>query len=168
MPRRGYPLKGPRAGGITRLAADAGIPQATMSRLVNGIGEPSTETLRRIGAVLGYSLGEMMVRAGLAQPSEMARPNADPSTTAPHPAPLKSVPTVQLGAPGDPDPADPVTGIGGLRLTDDDKSELEIWMMTVLPWQTRATLIQTLRDCDAEAAAERRPNEPRAGNGTET
>src|SRR6059036_2257366 len=70
--------------------------------------------------------------------------SADVEDTRSQPRPLTSVPPVQLGAPGDPDPADPVTGIGGLRLTDDDKSELEIWMMTVLPWQTRARLIQTL------------------------
>lgn len=71
MPRRGYPLGGPRAGGITRLAEDAGIPQASMSRLVNSGGEPSIDNLRKIGQVLGYTLAEMMVFAGIADPDEM-------------------------------------------------------------------------------------------------
>lgn len=58
MPRRGYPLGGPRAGGISRLAADAGIPQATMSRLVHGQAvEVSTDNLRKLGKVFGKTLG---------------------------------------------------------------------------------------------------------------
>lgn len=71
LPKRGYQLEGHRAGGISRLAKDAGIPQATASRLVNGVGEPSLDSLRKVGKVLGYTLGEMMIAAGLATPEEM-------------------------------------------------------------------------------------------------
>jgi transcriptional regulator with XRE-family HTH domain len=67
MPRRGYPLEGHRAGGITRLAADTGISQATMSRMVNGLGEPSVDSLRKIGNLWSYTLQEMMVFAGFAE-----------------------------------------------------------------------------------------------------
>jgi transcriptional regulator with XRE-family HTH domain len=67
MPRRGYPLEGHRAGGITRLAADTGISQATMSRMVSGLTEPSVDSLRKIGAVWDYTLQEMMVFAGLSE-----------------------------------------------------------------------------------------------------
>lgn len=70
MPRRGYQIEGPRAGGMTRLAADAGISQATMSRLLSGRGEPSYDSLRKIGNLWGYSLQQMMVFAGLAEPDE--------------------------------------------------------------------------------------------------
>jgi transcriptional regulator with XRE-family HTH domain len=70
MPRRGYPLEGHRAGGITRLAADTGISQATMSRMVNGQGEPSIDSLRKIGDLWGYTLQEMMVFAGFAEASD--------------------------------------------------------------------------------------------------
>ena len=66
MPRRGYPLEGHRAGGITRLATDTGISQVTMSRMVNGQGDPSVDSLRKIGKLWGYTLQQMMVFAGLA------------------------------------------------------------------------------------------------------
>lgn len=65
MPRRGYPLDGPRAGGISRLADDADISRASLSRVVSGQGELSVEALRKIGAVFGMSLPEMMVHAGM-------------------------------------------------------------------------------------------------------
>ena len=75
MPRHGYPLEGHRAGGITRLAADTGISQATMSRMVNGLSEPSVDSLRKIGNLWGYTLQEMMVFAGLAE-SDSRQPAA--------------------------------------------------------------------------------------------
>lgn len=71
MPRRGYPLEGPRAGGITRLADDAEISRASMSRIVAGRAEASIEALRKIGHVLGYTLGEMLVHAGYADPDDL-------------------------------------------------------------------------------------------------
>lgn len=66
MPRRGYPLQGHRAGGISRLAEDAGIPQATMSRIVNGRAEPSIESLRKLAHLWEIPLGEILVHAGIA------------------------------------------------------------------------------------------------------
>ncbi len=71
MPRRGYPLQGHRAGGISRLAEDAGIPQATMSRIVNGRAEPSVESLRKLAHLWKIPLGELLVHAGLADPSDL-------------------------------------------------------------------------------------------------
>ncbi|GAA3958531.1 hypothetical protein GCM10023085_46180 [Actinomadura viridis] len=81
MPRQGYPLVGHKAGGITRLAEAAGIPQASMSRLVNGRVEPSIDNLRKIGRVLGYQLSDMLVHAGLATREEVT------STGTPDPNP---------------------------------------------------------------------------------
>lgn len=66
MPRRGYPVGGPRAGGISRLAVDAGISQANMSRIANGQQQPSLDALRKIGKVFGYEIIRMMTFAGLA------------------------------------------------------------------------------------------------------
>lgn len=74
MPRHGYPLEGHRAGGVSRLAEDAGIPQATMSRLVHGKSNPDVQTLRRLGPIFGKSLDEMIVIAGLAEPDEFDTP----------------------------------------------------------------------------------------------
>lgn len=71
MPRRGYPLQGHRAGGISRLAEDAGIPQATMSRIVNGRAEPSIDSLRKLAQLWKIPLGELLVHAGLADPNDL-------------------------------------------------------------------------------------------------
>ena len=71
MPRRGYPIDGPRAGGIARLADDAEISRASLSRIVNGHAEASIDNLRKIGQVLTYSLGEMLVHAGIAKPADL-------------------------------------------------------------------------------------------------
>lgn len=160
MPRRGYPLEGPRAGGISRLAEDAGIPQSTMSRLVNGKGEPTPDTLRRIGKVLGCSLGEMMVHAGLAEPNEVGRDDSSKPD-------LHVVPDFQVGLDDDPDPRDAeiqlrdgtVWRLEGLR----DQFEMQIWMITNLPggWQARARVIKTMREEQEDWRAARRPPEPK-------
>lgn len=71
MPRRGYPIEGQRAGGITRLADNAGISRASMSRIVAGRAEASIEALRKIGHVLGYTLGDMLVHAGYADRDDL-------------------------------------------------------------------------------------------------
>ena len=83
MPRRGYPIDGPRAGGIARLADDAEISRASLSRIVNGHAEASIDNLRKIGQVLTYTLGEMLVHAGIAEPEDLtirgaAAPQDDP------------------------------------------------------------------------------------------
>jgi len=78
MPRRGYPLDGHRAGGISTLASNAGIPQATMSRLVHGQGEASVDNLRKLAKVFGLTLREMMIIAGLAEHDEMAESSDRP------------------------------------------------------------------------------------------
>ncbi len=82
MERRGYPVGGPRSGGISRLATDTGISQATVSRLVNGQGEPSVDSLRKIGNLWGYSLGQMLVFAGVADPADVGMAVEDPATAA--------------------------------------------------------------------------------------
>jgi transcriptional regulator with XRE-family HTH domain len=92
MPRRGYPLGGPRAGGISRLAEDAGIPQASMSRIVNGRAEPSIESLRKLATLWKIPLGEMLVHAGYADLNDLhvvvapadAAPDAPPVSLPAH------------------------------------------------------------------------------------
>lgn len=85
MPRRGYPLEGPRAGGIARLADNAEISRASMSRIVAGRAEASLEALRKIGQVLGYTLGDMLVHAGYAEPGDLnvVAPHASEPATEP-------------------------------------------------------------------------------------
>lgn len=71
MGARGYPVGEPRSGGISRLAEDAGVPQASLSRILNGHAEPSLDNLRKIGRVFGLSLPEMMINAGFMEIEEL-------------------------------------------------------------------------------------------------
>lgn len=70
MQRRGYDTEGPRAGGRTRLAAETGISLSVISRILIDNRVPEIKALRAIGQRFGYSLGEMLVHAGLAEPDE--------------------------------------------------------------------------------------------------
>ena len=90
MPRKGYPLAGPRAGGISRLADDAGISRAALSRIMSGQADPSIETLRALGDTLGHTLIEMLEFAGLIEPEERAAHEAQadhPSSALPQISP---------------------------------------------------------------------------------
>lgn len=57
----GYDLA--ERGSSTRLAADAGIPMSVASRLLNGIGEPAPDTLRKLAPVVGMSEAELFTVA---------------------------------------------------------------------------------------------------------
>lgn len=72
MERRGYETEGPRAGGRTRLANETGISLSVVSRILIDNRIPEIKALRAIGAVFGYSLGEMLVHAGLAGTDELS------------------------------------------------------------------------------------------------
>lgn len=63
--RRGYSLSDPgrRAGGRTQLAADAGLPQSVVSRVLNG-SSPSPETALKLARPLLVSPAEALDRAG--------------------------------------------------------------------------------------------------------
>lgn len=70
MIKRGYELEGPRPGGRSRLAKEAGVDLSIVSRILNENRVPEIKALRAIGTTLGYSLGEMMMHAGIAGPDE--------------------------------------------------------------------------------------------------
>lgn len=151
MPRKGYPLEGPRAGGITRLADDAGISRAAMSRIVNGQGEPSPDSLRRIGKVLGYNLGQMMIFAGLASEEEINRPVVRTSQV--------EIETPALDVIENPDfDLDLVEEkLHGFRTGRQGEEERRLAAMTASPWYDRVAVIEMLRRVvDAE---ERRSEE---------
>lgn len=58
-------------GGQTAFARQAGIHLSILSRALNEDRVPEIEALRAMGRVLGYTLGEMMIAAGVAGPEEM-------------------------------------------------------------------------------------------------
>ncbi|GAA2395786.1 hypothetical protein GCM10010420_21660 [Streptomyces glaucosporus] len=61
---RGYDIDSPRGGGRSKLADDAGVHRAAVSRLLQRQSMPDLETMRRIAVVLGVPLREMLIRSG--------------------------------------------------------------------------------------------------------
>ncbi|TPQ17654.1 helix-turn-helix domain-containing protein [Streptomyces sporangiiformans] len=64
MRGRGYDIDSPRGGGRSKLADDAGVHRAAVSRLLQRQSMPDLETMRRVAAVLGVPLREMLIRSG--------------------------------------------------------------------------------------------------------
>ncbi|MFI5993131.1 helix-turn-helix domain-containing protein [Streptomyces sp. NPDC051362] len=71
---RGFDL-GIRGGGQSRFAEEAGIGRATISRILSGQGATDTAVLARLAEALHISLGEVLVRAGILNPSELTAIN---------------------------------------------------------------------------------------------
>ncbi|MCM2420276.1 helix-turn-helix transcriptional regulator [Streptomyces sp. RKAG293] len=80
--KRGYPER----GGQQRFAKESGISPATVSRLLRAEGLPDVRTLGLLAEALRVPLGEILVRAGVATPEDLAaaaRPiNPNPITAA--------------------------------------------------------------------------------------
>ncbi|MEU6573315.1 helix-turn-helix transcriptional regulator [Streptomyces sp. NPDC046805] len=64
MRGRGYVIDGPRGGGKSRLADDAGVHRAAVTRLLQRQSMPDLETMRRLAVVLGVPLRDMLIRSG--------------------------------------------------------------------------------------------------------
>ncbi|MFE1308567.1 helix-turn-helix domain-containing protein [Streptomyces sp. NPDC058755] len=64
MRERGYVIDGPRGGGKSRLADDAGVHRAAVTRLLQRQSMPDLETMRRLAGVLGVPLRDMLIRSG--------------------------------------------------------------------------------------------------------
>ncbi|WHM36285.1 helix-turn-helix transcriptional regulator [Streptomyces sp. BPTC-684] len=70
LTRRGYDLR-PRGGGQTRFADDSRIGRATISRILSGQGATDTRILALLSEALRLPLGEVLVRAGILDESEL-------------------------------------------------------------------------------------------------
>jgi transcriptional regulator with XRE-family HTH domain len=75
---RGFDL-GIRGGGQSRFAEESGIGRATISRILSGQGATDTAVLARLAEALHISLGEVLVRAGILNPSELTAVNNPPA-----------------------------------------------------------------------------------------
>ncbi|GAA2238451.1 hypothetical protein GCM10010232_26540 [Streptomyces amakusaensis] len=64
MRGRGYDIDNPRGGGKSKLADDAGVHRAAVSRLLQRQSMPDLETMRRLSAVLSVPLRDMLIRSG--------------------------------------------------------------------------------------------------------
>ncbi|MCY0941570.1 MULTISPECIES: helix-turn-helix domain-containing protein [Streptomyces] len=71
MRERGYDIDAPRGGGKSRIADEAGVHRAAVTRLLQRQSMPDLETMRRIAPLLGVSVRDMLVRSGRVSPEEL-------------------------------------------------------------------------------------------------
>lgn len=64
MRRRGYDIDSPRGGGKSKLADDAGVHRAAVSRLLQRQSMPDLKTMRQLATVLAVPLRDMLIRSG--------------------------------------------------------------------------------------------------------
>ncbi|WP_143660783.1 helix-turn-helix domain-containing protein, partial [Streptomyces fradiae] len=63
--RRGFDIDSPRGGGKSRLADEAGVHRAAITRLLQRQSMPDLETTRRLAHVLGVPVRDMLIRSGM-------------------------------------------------------------------------------------------------------
>ncbi len=64
MRARGYDIDSPRGGGKTRLAEDAGVHRAAVTRLLQRRSMPDLETMRGLSRALGVPVRDVLIRSG--------------------------------------------------------------------------------------------------------
>ncbi|MGW6566485.1 hypothetical protein [Streptomyces sp. NPDC054975] len=79
----GYDVSGLRSGGRTRFAEDSGISAASVGRLINSGDVKDIKVLSLLAETLRVPLGEVLVRAGILEESELRAVQNPPPT--PHP-----------------------------------------------------------------------------------
>ncbi|MEU7280423.1 helix-turn-helix domain-containing protein [Streptomyces sp. NPDC045431] len=62
--RQGYDIDSPRGGGKSRLADEAGVHRAAITRLLQGQSMPDLETMRRLAHVLRVPVRDMLIKSG--------------------------------------------------------------------------------------------------------
>ncbi|MGW2043795.1 helix-turn-helix domain-containing protein [Streptomyces sp. NPDC001858] len=85
MRERGYDIDSPRGGGKSRIADEAGVHRAAVTRLLQRQSMPDLETTRRLARVLGVPVRDMLIRSGRLTAEELADPHdhlAAPATSA--------------------------------------------------------------------------------------
>lgn len=74
LTRRGYDLA---KGGQSKFAREADIHPSMVNRIINEGRGAEIDVLRRMGRALGYTLGEMLINAGLADHDELPARSPD-------------------------------------------------------------------------------------------
>ncbi|WP_320784710.1 helix-turn-helix transcriptional regulator [Streptomyces sp. CRN 30] len=78
MRDRGYDIDSPRGGGRSRVADEAGVHRAAVTRLLQRQSMPDLETTRRLARVLGVPVRDMLIRSGRLTAEELADPHGRP------------------------------------------------------------------------------------------
>ncbi|MFJ7325746.1 helix-turn-helix transcriptional regulator [Streptomyces cyaneofuscatus] len=84
--QRGYDIDSPRGGGKSRLADEAGVHRAAITRLLQGQSMPDLETTRRLAHVLRVPVRDMLIRSGRLSEEDLPLPDlgGDSEAAAPH------------------------------------------------------------------------------------
>ncbi|MFI1966839.1 helix-turn-helix domain-containing protein [Streptomyces pathocidini] len=75
MRERGYDIDSPRGGGRSRLAEDAGVHRAAVTRLLQRQSVPDLETMRALARVLGVGLRDMLIESGRVTAEDLPLPS---------------------------------------------------------------------------------------------
>lgn len=101
--RRGYDIDSPRGGGKSRLADEAGVHRAAITRLLRRQSMPDLETMRRLAHALAVPVREMLIRSGRLSEQDlpMPAPAGDPvaESWGPDAAPTLEEVATALGVP---------------------------------------------------------------------
>ncbi|NML50353.1 helix-turn-helix transcriptional regulator [Streptomyces sp. R302] len=73
--RRGFDIDSPRGGGKSRLADEAGVHRAAITRLLQRQSMPDLETTRRLAHVLGVPVRDMLIRSGRLTEEDLPLPD---------------------------------------------------------------------------------------------
>ncbi|MGI5457057.1 helix-turn-helix domain-containing protein [Streptomyces sp. CA-249302] len=83
MRGRGYDIDSPRGGGKSRIADEAGVHRAAVTRLLQRQSMPDLETTRRLARVLGVPVRDMLIRSGRLTAEELTDPGGRPASPTP-------------------------------------------------------------------------------------
>jgi len=74
--RRGFDIDSPRGGGKSRLADEAGVHRAAITRLLQRQSMPDLETTRRLAQVLQVPVRDMLIQSGRLTEDDLPLPSA--------------------------------------------------------------------------------------------
>ncbi|MFE7763592.1 helix-turn-helix domain-containing protein [Streptomyces sp. NPDC057438] len=80
MRAHGYDIDSPRGGGRTRLAEDAGVHRAAITRLLQRRSMPDLETMRGLSRALGIPVREVLIRSGKLTEQDLPQAPMPPGT----------------------------------------------------------------------------------------
>ncbi|MFB4422568.1 helix-turn-helix domain-containing protein [Streptomyces sp. QL37] len=73
--RRGFDIDSPRGGGKSRLADEAGVHRAAITRLLQRQSMPDLETTRRLAQVLQVPVRDMLIQSGRLTEEDLPLPS---------------------------------------------------------------------------------------------
>ncbi|WP_200303754.1 helix-turn-helix domain-containing protein [Streptomyces adelaidensis] len=82
MRTRGYDIDSPRGGGKTKLAEDAGVHRAAITRLLQRQSMPDLETMRGLSRALGIPVRDVLIRSRKLTEEDLPQAPAPPDTAA--------------------------------------------------------------------------------------